>query len=84
MALVKATDIGSGFNTLPLVRQVGLMVGFAACVALAVAIVLWAQEPSYRMLYGNLSDQEVMEISSALNQAGIKFQVNDVTCAPGT
>ncbi len=81
MALVKAADIGAGFNTLPLVRQVGLMVGFAACVALAVAIVLWAQEPSYRMLYGNLSDPEVMEISSALNQAGIKFQVNDVTGA---
>ncbi len=81
MALVKAEDVGAGFNNLPLVRQVGLMVGFAACVALAVAIVLWSQNPSYRMLYGNLSDQEVMEISTALSQAGIKYQVNDATGA---
>lgn len=81
MALVKAENIGAGFNNLPLVRQIGLMVGFAACVALAVAIVLWSQKPSYRMLYGNLSDQEVLEISTALNQAGIKFEVNETTGA---
>ncbi len=81
MALVKAADVGAGINNLPLVKQLGLMVGFAASIALAVAIVIWAQEPSYRMLYGNLSDQEVLEISTALNQAGIKFQVNDTTGA---
>jgi flagellar M-ring protein FliF len=81
MALANTGNIGAGFNNLPLVRQLGLMVGFAACVALAVAIVLWAQKPSYRMLYGNLSDQEVMEISGALDQAGIKYEVNETTGA---
>ena len=81
MDLPKAGNIGAGINNLPLVRQVGLMIGFAACVALAVAIVLWSQKPSYRMLYGNLSDQEVLEISTSLDQAGIKYQVNESTGA---
>jgi flagellar M-ring protein FliF len=79
MALVKAEDIGNqiqGINSLPLFRQVGLMIAFAATVALAVAIVLWVKDPSYRMLYGNLSDQEVLEITQALDQSGIRYQVN--------
>ena len=37
-----------GFNRLNLLRQVGLMVGLAASVALGVAVVLWAQEPNYQ------------------------------------
>lgn len=79
MELTKAENVGSGFLSLPIAKQIGLMVGFAACVALAVAIVLWSQKPSYRMLYGNLSDQEVLEISTALDQAGIKYEVNGAT-----
>lgn len=81
MELPKAENVGAGFLNLPIARQIGLMAGFAACVALAVAIVLWSQKPSYRMLYGNLSDQEVMEISTALDQAGIKYEVNTTTGA---
>lgn len=79
MALVKAEDIGNqiqGMDSLPLFRQIGLMVAFAATVALAVAIVLWVKDPSYRMLYGNLSDTEMLEISTALGQAGIQYEIN--------
>lgn len=79
MALVKAEDIGNqieGISNLPLLKQVGLMVALAATVALAVAVVLWAQEPNYKMLYGNLSDQEMLEISSSLDQAGIRYDIN--------
>lgn len=84
MALVKAENISNqieGINSLPLFRQVGLMVAFAATVALAVAIVLWVKEPTYRMLYGSLSDQEMLEITQALDQAGIKYDINTGTNA---
>ncbi len=84
MALVKADDIGAqinGFNNIPFARQIGLMIGLAAAIAIAVAIVMWSQQPSYRMLYGNLSDQEILEISKALSQGGVKFEVNELTGA---
>ncbi len=84
MALVKAGDIEAqmnGFNNMPFARQIGLMVGLAASIAIAVAIVMWSQQSTYRMLYGNLSDQEVLEISTALSQAGVNFEVNEVTNA---
>ena len=54
MALVKA-QTAQGFQTLPAVRQIGLMVGLAASVALGVAVVLWSQQPNYTVLYANLS-----------------------------
>ena len=84
MALVKPEEIGNqieGINSLPLFRQIGLMVAFAAAVALAVAIVLHIKEPSYRMLYGSLSDQEMMEITTILDQAGIRYDINSNTNA---
>ena len=44
MALVKAESV-EGFQRLPALRQIGLMIGLAASVALGVAIVLWSQTP---------------------------------------
>ncbi len=84
MALVKAEElevIPEGFNSMPFARQIALMVGAAASIAVGIAIVLWSQTPNYRMLYGNLSDQEVLEISTALSQSGINFEVNELTGA---
>lgn len=46
------SDLFLGFNRLNLLRQVGLMVGLAASVALGLAVVLWAQEPNYQPVVG--------------------------------
>lgn len=75
------TEPVKGFGRLSLVRQIGLLVGFAALIAAAVSIALWAQKPSYRMLYGNLADEEVLEISKALDQASIPYEINKTTGA---
>jgi flagellar M-ring protein FliF len=69
MAFVEPDEIGAsldGISSLPLMRQVGLMIGFAATIALA----------SYRLLYGNLSDQDMIEITTALDQAGIEYDIS--------
>jgi flagellar M-ring protein FliF len=60
----------------PIVRQIAVMVGIAASVALGVAIVLWSQTPSYVPLYGNLSQKDAMEIAQALQSAGIDYEVD--------
>ncbi len=71
----------AGIGKLPMVRQVGLMVAFAATVALGVAIVLWSQTPNYRILYGSLSNQEIVDITNVLDQNGIEYKLNDMTGA---
>ena len=64
-----------GFNRLSLLRQVGLMVGLAASVALGVALVLWAQDPSYKPLLGDMSKFEPDQIMTILDDAGIDYQM---------
>ena len=60
MDLVKAENVTvpfQGMTTLPIVRQLGLLIGLAASIALGVAIVLWMQTPNYTRLPGQLSGQ---------------------------
>lgn len=79
MALVKTDEIvsqGRGFSSLPFLRQLGLMFGLAASVAVGVAAVLWSQTPNYSLLYSNLSEQDVSEIVQALQQADIPYKLS--------
>lgn len=77
MALVKAENVSnqfSGMGGLPMLRQLGLMIGLAASVAIGVALVLWAQTPNYRLLYSNLNDKDISQVVTSLDQAGIKYK----------
>ncbi len=64
------------YSVMALLRQVGVLVGIAAAVALGVAVVLWSQEPGYRLLYGNLSSRDLAEIQQTLQQSDIPFKVD--------
>jgi len=80
MALVKA-ETAQGFQGLPAVRQIGLMVGLAASVALGVAVVLWSQQPNYTVLYANLGSKDAGQVVDALQKSGIQFKVDETTGA---
>ncbi|MBS3805095.1 MAG: flagellar M-ring protein FliF [Oleiphilaceae bacterium] len=69
------SDLFFGFNRLTLLRQIGLMVGLAASVALGVAVVLWAQEPNYQPVVGDLSSYNSQEVTQILEQAGIEYRM---------
>ncbi len=79
MADVKAKKSGSavdGLSQLPVFRQIGVMLGLAASVALGVMVVLWSQQPSYQMLYSGLTDQDTLAITNALDAKGIPHQLS--------
>jgi flagellar M-ring protein FliF len=59
----------------PLLRQLGLLVGLAASVALGVGIVLWSQSPDYTQLYKDLGDAELSQVSEALKTSGIQYKL---------
>jgi flagellar M-ring protein FliF len=65
----------------PVVRQLGVMIGIAASVALGVAVVLWSQTPSFSVLYGNLAQKDAAQIVDALQQADIPYKVDEGTGA---
>lgn len=80
MALVK-TETVQGFQGLPAIRQIGLMIGLAASVALGVAVVLWSQNPNYTVLYANLSSKDAGQVIDSLQKTGIQFKVDEATGA---
>ncbi len=80
MAMVKAETV-AGFQRLPALRQLGLMIGLAASVAVGVAVVLWSQKPNYTLLYANLGSKDAGQVVEALQKAGIAYEVDQTTGA---
>ena len=82
MALVKAENVGNQFNGLgglPILRQLGLLIGLAASVAVGVAIVMWSQTPNYRLLYSDISSQDSAQIASALQSGGVEYKIDEAS-----
>ena len=75
------SDLLLGFNRLTLLRQIGLMVGLAASVALGVAVVLWAQEPNYQPVVGDLSSYNPQDVTAILDSNGIDYKMDPRTGA---
>jgi flagellar M-ring protein FliF len=63
----------------PVVRQLLVMAGIAASVAIGVAVVLWTQAPSYSLLYGNLGEKGGQEVMEALQKANLDYRVDPTT-----
>jgi flagellar M-ring protein FliF len=63
-------------ETIPGLRQVGLLAGVAAAVAVAIWLVLWSQGQNYTVLYGQLSERESGQVMDALTAAGIEYKLN--------
>ncbi|WP_417538521.1 flagellar basal-body MS-ring/collar protein FliF [Marinobacter sp.] len=76
-----SSDLFMGFNRLNLLRQVGLMVGLAASVALGLAVVLWAQEPNYQPVVGDLSAYNPQDVTAILDSNGIDYKMDTRTGA---
>ncbi len=69
-------DLLFGFNRLNLLRQIGLMVGLAASVALGVSVVLWAQEPNYQPVVGDMSGYNPQDVTSILSSNNIEYRMD--------
>lgn len=70
-----------GLNRLPAARQIGLLFGLAASIALGIGIVMWAQTPNYSPLYGSLSEKDAGAVMQSLQNSGVSFQLDEKTGA---
>jgi len=80
--LVKADQLNASFQgmtQLPVVRQVGLLVGLAASIALGVYVVLWSRTPDYSVLYHQVSTRDAGDIVNVLQQQNIAYKVDTDT-----
>jgi len=61
------------------VRQVALLVGLAASVAIGVAVVLWSQSTPMSALYTGLADRDAADIVALLDGAGVEYELDPAT-----
>jgi len=59
----------------PGLKPLAMLLGIAAAVAAGVAVVLWSQEPTYSLLYGNLDQEGTAQIVQALDASGIPYRL---------
>ncbi|GAB6389692.1 flagellar basal-body MS-ring/collar protein FliF [Stutzerimonas marianensis] len=62
-------------SEMSMLRQIGLLVGLAASVAIGFAVVLWSQQPDYRPLLGSLAGMDANQVMETLTAADITYTV---------
>lgn len=70
----KSGVMGS-FGSVDMMRQITMILALAICLALAVFVMLWAQEPEYRPL-GKMETQEMVQVLDVLDKNKIKYQID--------
>jgi len=61
----------------PATRQLLLLVGMAAAVALGVAVVLWSRGPNYGLLYAGLDQKDAAAIAQTLQAANTPYKLGE-------
>jgi len=69
--------INQGFGVLPVHRQLALVLGTALAIALGITVYMWAKTPNFRVLYNGLAEKDVVQVTDALQKAGIEFELKD-------
>ncbi len=62
-------------SEMSVLRQLGLLIGLAASVAIGFAVVLWSQQPDYRPLFSSLSGVDSNSVVEALTVADIGYRI---------
>ncbi|MCC4274598.1 flagellar basal-body MS-ring/collar protein FliF [Marinomonas communis] len=74
-------ELLTGFNKLTVIRQLALMVGLAASIAIALAAVLWTSDPEYKPVLSSITDYNADQIVEILNVNNIPFKLDENTGA---
>jgi flagellar M-ring protein FliF len=59
----------------PVARQILLLAGIAAAVALGVAIVLWSRGPNFGLLYAGLAQKDAADIVQVLQTGNVPYKL---------
>ena len=68
-------ELFDSLSSLSIARQIALMVGLAASVAIGFAIVMWSQSPDFRPIYGSMQGFNSAQVIQALQDSEINYRV---------
>lgn len=67
----------SGFQALPIVKQLGLLIGLSVSVALGFYLVIWSKSPDFVPISSSNEIQDTSKIVDALDRTGILYKIDD-------
>jgi len=67
----------AGLSNIPGGRQMVLLVGLSLSIAIGVTAAFWLREPSYELLYSNLSDRDMGEVVDALRAEDTPYRLDN-------
>lgn len=70
-------ELLTGFNKLTVIRQVALMVGLAASIAIGLSAILWSDGPEYKPVLSSITDYNADQIVEVLNTNNIPFKLDE-------
>ncbi|TBR43179.1 flagellar basal body M-ring protein FliF [Marinomonas agarivorans] len=74
-------ELLTGFNKLTVIRQVALMVGLAASIAIGLSAILWSDGPEYKPVLSSITDYNADQIVEVLSINNIPFKLDEQTGA---
>lgn len=74
-------ELVTGFNKLTVIRQLALMVGLAASIAIGLSAVLWSNGPEYKPVLSSITDYNADQIVELLSTNNIPFKLDENTGA---
>jgi flagellar M-ring protein FliF len=69
-------DRFNGYSRQPAARQLALLIGLAASIAIAIGLVQWAVQPTYKPLYGAMAPEDTNDVIAALEANGIDYSLD--------
>ncbi|MGL4447367.1 MAG: flagellar basal-body MS-ring/collar protein FliF, partial [Shewanella sp.] len=76
------SGVMASLGGIDMMRQITMILALAICLALAVFVMLWAQEPEYRPL-GKMDTQDMVQVLDVLDKNKVKYQIDvDVIKVP--
>jgi flagellar M-ring protein FliF len=66
----------SGYSRQPATRQLALLLGLAASIAMGIGLVQWAVKPSYKPLYGTMAPEDTNQVIASLEANGMDYQLD--------
>ncbi|EED30880.1 flagellar M-ring protein FliF [gamma proteobacterium NOR5-3] len=66
----------NGFSRQPATRQLALLIGLAASIAMAMGMVQWVVEPNYKPLYGTMAPEDTNDVIASLEANGVDYRMD--------
>lgn len=74
---ISPSELQNKLSAIPAGKKILAIAGVAATIAVVIGVMLWANQPVYRLLYSNLSPEDAGTIAEKLKESKVPYEVRD-------